>query len=100
MVNPFTLHPSPFTLHPSPFTLHPSPFTGAKQMDLVSKEQLTLGPIDGTHVRVLGLIAAKPDFAYPLEKAHYLSDKQFLSTATAYQDSQIWDWAGELLAQA
>lgn len=64
------------------------------------KENLALGPVDATHVRVLGIIAAKPDFAYPLEKAHYLIDKPFLSTVSAYQESPIWDWAGELLAQA
>jgi hypothetical protein len=67
---------------------------------LISQGQLALGPIDSTHIRVRGIIAAKPDFPYPLEKAHYLMDKPFLSTVSDYQDSPIWDWAGELLAQA
>lgn len=67
---------------------------------VIDKERLTLGSIDSTHVRVLGIIAAKPDFPYPLEKAHYLRDKPFLSTVSAYQESPIWDLAGELLAQA
>ncbi|MBW4485055.1 MAG: hypothetical protein KME14_21165 [Tildeniella torsiva UHER 1998/13D] len=66
----------------------------------LNKNNLALGSVDATHVRVLGIIAAKPDFAYPLEKAHYLRDRPFLSTANAYQESPIWDWAGELLAQA
>lgn len=67
---------------------------------VLDKEALTLGPIDATHVRVLGLIPAKRDYAYPLERAHHLSDRPFLSIVSTYQESPIWDWAGELLAKA
>jgi hypothetical protein len=67
---------------------------------VLTKEQLALGPIDSCHVRVLGVIPAIPDFAYPLETAHPLKLKNFISTVSDHQESPIWDWAGELLAQA
>lgn len=63
-------------------------------------DRLTLGSVDAIHVRVYGVVAAKPDYAYPLETAHYLKDKPFLTECSPYQESPIWDWAGELLAQA
>jgi hypothetical protein len=65
-----------------------------------AKERLTLGAIDSRHIRVLGIIAAIPQFPYPLETAHSLKHKNFIDTVSAHQESPIWDWAGELLAKA
>lgn len=65
-----------------------------------AKDRLALGSIDSCHVRVLGIIPAVPNFPYPLETAHRLKHKNFISTVSDYQESPIWDWAGELLAQA
>lgn len=66
----------------------------------LTKDQLTLGPVDSCHVRVLGIVPHLPTFPYPLEKAYSLTDRPFLSEASDYQESPIWDWAGELLAKA
>ena len=67
---------------------------------VLAKEHLALGPIDSCHIRVLGIISAKPDYPYPLARSLYITDRPVLHTASTYQESPVWDWAGELLARA
>jgi hypothetical protein len=65
----------------------------------IDKQRLALGEIESNTIKVHGLIAAMPQFAYPLPRSFRLVDKPYLHIAQAYQESPVWDWVGDLLAR-
>jgi hypothetical protein len=69
--------------------------------EAICRENIRLASVD-SHVRVTGIISAMPGYAYPLELSLPLEAKEILSIAISrdYQESPIWDWAGELLRAA